>query len=523
MDEAERQAMSQRIKELESQLVALRTVGTDSEVPSTSTGGATAAQAPAPVIYVQQDRKLPRFSGKVDSNNSWTLDEWIEQMRQFAQTRGTTEKERAQIVHDHLEGAARTEIKFLPASQRECMDSIFKVLKEVYGCMHSHIVLQRRFYNHRQLEGESLIDFSHSLMDLITKTDAQAASIAASKDLRDQFCDGVRDQPLKIRLRDLVTVNPNWTIRVARAEATRWMAQCGGLQKVKNDYSLASNETVVACESISDSSQYKELMSLLKAQQSQLDLVIKALAPQSLPPARTRYTRPQRTTDGQPICFRCDQAGHIARNCPSNVKNDRKANGKLEPASVQSQALVGGQQCSINCNVHADSELSHLIGECFEAEVNFAGVSVPCLLDSGSMVTTVTKSYFNNNFSHLSDQGLKDCGWLGLKAANGLEIPYLGYIELDVHILGVSLPCRSVLIVKEPADSLMTQKKTAVPGVLGMNVFNLLYCELLKQHGPDLWEAPVLQSAPPGLRRVLRYCQVMEAMTSSPDPHLVRV
>ncbi|XP_051799571.1 uncharacterized protein LOC127535823 [Acanthochromis polyacanthus] len=148
---------------------------------------------------------------------------------------------------------------------------------------------------------------------------------------------------------------------------------------------------------------------------------------------------------------------------------------------------------------------------------------VPCLLDSGSMVTTITESYFNDHFSHWSDMQLKDCNWLGLKAANGLNIPYLGYIELDLHILGVCLPCRGVLIVKDPTDSHMRQKKLAVPGVLGMNVFNPLYYELLRIHGPDLWEAAVFRSAPTGLRKVLRCCQVMEAMTSSPDPHPVRV
>lgn len=50
-------------------------------------------------------------------------------------------------------------------------------------------------------------------------------------------------------------------------------------------------------------------------------------------------------------------------------------------------------------------------------------VNVPCLLDTGSMVTTVTESFFNKYLSYVKKQ---DCEWLGLKATNGLDIPYIG-------------------------------------------------------------------------------------------------
>uniref|UniRef100_A0A3P9LYG9 Gypsy retrotransposon integrase-like protein 1 n=1 Tax=Oryzias latipes TaxID=8090 RepID=A0A3P9LYG9_ORYLA len=167
--------------------------------------------------------------------------------------------------------------------------------------------------------------------------------------------------------------------------------------------------------------------------------------------------------------------------------------------------------------------MNRLIGECVEGEVNFAGVMVPCLMDTGSMVTTLTESCFQTNFSHLSEQSLKDCGWLGLKAANGLNIPYLGYIELDVTVLGVTLPGRGILIVKDPMDYSMKQRKVSVPGVLGMNVFNPLFCELHKQYGPDLWEAPVFKAAPQSWRKALRFCQMIEVINNSPDPYPVRV
>lgn len=340
-EQRQREIMSQRIKDLEKELAAMRAASTatdtssttDTARPSTSegataSGGASRTEA---VIYVQQDKKMPLFSGKVDSNDALTLDEWIEKMRDFARTRGRSEKECAQIVFDHLEGAARTEIKYLPAAQRERVECIFDVLKDVYGCMHSRITLQRKFFNRKQLEGESLLDYSHALMELmdqVVKTDAHVAT----KDLRDQFCEGVRDQALRIRLRDLVNANPTWTIRDARGEATKWVAQYENpASKFKCNNSSVLNEMSASCESaVSRPSEFGELLSLLKAQQAQLDLVMKALAPSNAPPQRTRNFRPRKTPDGKPICFRCEQSGHIARNCPNAVATQPQE-GNLPP------------------------------------------------------------------------------------------------------------------------------------------------------------------------------------------------
>ncbi|XP_036071255.1 uncharacterized protein LOC118599671, partial [Oryzias melastigma] len=206
--ESEEQDMSRRIQDLENELATLRAAATNPGTSSSSgaSSGSIETVRQPPVIYVQQDRKLPFFSGKLNNTDSLTLDEWIAQMTTAVQTRGRSEVERAQIVFDHLEGAARTEIKFLPRDQRECVESIFDALKDVYGGTHSRVALQRKFFNRKQQESESLIDYSHSLMELmeqIIKSDGHAAATAA-KDLRDQFCDGVRDSALRMRLKDLV-------------------------------------------------------------------------------------------------------------------------------------------------------------------------------------------------------------------------------------------------------------------------------------------------------------------------------
>uniref|UniRef100_A0AAV2KKA8 Fibronectin type-III domain-containing protein n=1 Tax=Knipowitschia caucasica TaxID=637954 RepID=A0AAV2KKA8_KNICA len=45
---------------------------------------------------------------------------------------------------------------------------------------------------------------------------------------------------------------------------------------------------------------------------------------------------------------------------------------------------------------------------------------------------------------------LMPCNWLELTAANGIDIPYVGYVELDVNIFGMVVPQRGILVVKEP-------------------------------------------------------------------------
>ena len=106
--------------------------------------------------------------------------------------------------------------------------------------------------------------------------------------------------------------------------------------------------------------------------------------------------------------------------------------------------------------------------------MKIGGVSVPCLLDSGSEVSTITEEFFNTHFKSKGQELLSTSGWLKLTAANGLEIPYLGYFELDVEAFGLNVPRRGILVVKDSTNDAMRARKRDVPGLLGMNVL----CEM---------------------------------------------
>lgn len=79
---------------------------------------------------------------------------------------------------------------------------------------------------------------------------------------------------------------------------------------------------------------------------------------------------------------------------------------------------------------------------------------------------------------------------MGLAAANGLELPYLGYLELDIEVLEKTVPKWGILIVKDPVSTVLNEQKTHVPGVLRTNVITYCFKELYEEYGPKLFQSP---------------------------------
>ncbi|KAL2088289.1 hypothetical protein ACEWY4_015188 [Coilia grayii] len=131
------------------------------------------------------------------------------------------------------------------------------------------------------------------------------------------------------------------------------------------------------------------------------------------------------------------------------------------------------------------------------------------------MVTTVTESFFRQQVEPQIREKMQSCDWLQLKAANGLAIPYLGYIELDLEVLGKLLPKIGVLVVRDSLDPTTSQQKRGIPGLLGMNAISRCYQELFKEHGQNLFKCPPVQAADVGWRQALSECQSLERLSDS--------
>lgn len=183
---------------------------------------------------------------------------------------------------------------------------------------------------------------------------------------------------------------------------------------------------------------------------------------------------------------------------------------------MQSHTAEGNDTGSSGPSTGSNSAVSKLIGTCPTVTVSLGGVEVKCLLDTGSMVTTITESFFASHFK----EKLTSCHWLELHAANGVDIPYVGYLEVDIEVLGKVVPGRGILVVRDPPSKLPQPK---VPGILGMNVIRECYNELFQQHGPSLFELPfVTETFSPWLN-AFQQCQRAQVEGDGSKPGMVRI
>ncbi|CAG2226423.1 unnamed protein product [Mytilus edulis] len=153
-------------------------------------------------------------------------------------------------------------------------------------------------------------------------------------------------------------------------------------------------------------------------------------------------------------------------------------------------------------------QADRLVGKCPTVSAYVAGFKVNCLVDTGSTVTTVTESFYNRFLRRCTD--LQTDITFNLKGANGTCIPYIGYVEVDIDIMGQRLPNRGVLIVKDPIDSYTRIRKENVPGLLGMNVISLCKKLLQEDYGNQYSEEVTEIAENFKLRELFKACDKNE-------------
>ncbi|KAK7921984.1 hypothetical protein WMY93_008886 [Mugilogobius chulae] len=271
------------------------------------------------LVFVPRDRRCPMFRG----STGISLGEWLDEAQACMRARHLSAADQAFFLFDHLEGEAREEIKYRSAEERSDPKQITAILQDLYGCTESYVALQEAFFSHRQQDGEMLLEFSLALMSLMEKVKQRAPNDIPNADdlLRDQFVEQVLDGALRRELKHYVRGKPGAKLLEVRGEAMRWereglpagvrgrsnsVPSALGIQyAVHGDYRRTVNPPPAA--------EVSEMKEMLRRQQEQLDQLMQSVAQLQAP--RPPYPRSHLNRNGPIICRRCQQPGHIARDC----------------------------------------------------------------------------------------------------------------------------------------------------------------------------------------------------------------
>lgn len=326
----EMQQLRERVRELEDERDRLVQERDHANAGPSQRGQVDNAGTTDRIIYLPRERKCPIFRG----THGIGVDEWIEEVRASMRVRHVGPTDQAGFIFDHLEGEARDEIKYRTVAERDHPETVFKILKELYGCQKPYILLQEDFFSRRQLEGETLQEFSHALFCLMERVVANAPYRMTNSPtlLRDQFVENVNNPNLRRELKRLVRENPNYTLLDVRSEAIKWEREGGVVEGRANFHSVP---TLCATQNVNmpqqvlpppdTASQLASLAALVQKQQEQLTQITQTLAAMQSPPPRS--PGPNTVT-----CHRCQQPGHIARHCNARVR--------FRPHSVRSPQVV---------------------------------------------------------------------------------------------------------------------------------------------------------------------------------------
>jgi hypothetical protein len=130
------------------------------------------------------------------------------------------------------------------------------------------------------------------------------------------------------------------------------------------------------------------------------------------------------------------------------------------------------------------SLLTNVFGKCPDAIIQMNGYDVCCLLDTGAQVSTITESYYQKFLS--KDVALVDVSQLiHIAGTQGLDVPLVGLVEIELTALGQTFDRISFLVVKDPVGTPLAERKMNVPGVIGSNVFTIISQSLQDKYGSD--------------------------------------
>ncbi|KAK2552973.1 hypothetical protein P5673_025684 [Acropora cervicornis] len=363
-------------------------------------------------------------------------------------------------------------------------EQIFAVLLRVFGDGDSLPQLQQQFFSYRQKEGEDLVSCSLHLLQLFDRIVQLDSSFKPGRDaqLKSRLAEAVREKNLRTELRRLNSEHPELTYFDVRDRVMKLMSK----PPVKQ--STLVQETATAGLDIH--SILRQQSQQISAQQKQIESLVSALSSRDV---SSRGGGQRRCWAGGPICSDGDPGGEFKLIGPTAASH-----------AVGEYSTYGG------------SIIENAVGNCPEVKIKLGGVDVGCLIDTGAEVSTIPESFYKE-FLVQGREVIDVTSYIKTSASQGLEIPYVGYVELQLTALSHTFNGLGFLIVKDPVSTPIQLRKERVPGVLGSNVLRDMRKCLVSRYGEDFAESSPRKLARSGEGVLLHALQMYRSLVMSQE------
>ena len=284
--------------------------------------------APERTILAPRPRRtivdiLP-FSGK----ESEDITDWLIKWEIAAAANGWTEQHQLQILPAYLSGrAARLFWRFPEESKRD-METLKDALDEHFNTEEKRFLARQKLQETIQSTRESVMDFAERIDRLVvTGHDGLDDEDRKDRIACEQFIKGMRSE---IKETVWEKCPRSFQEAITAAERREVYLNSMGRRSWVNDI---SEDLLMTIQRLNEerSKSNEEIWNAIQ----NLTSVVQNLAVQRASPAPQQ---PQRQAMQRIRCFKCNQPGHVKRNCPQNQNQSQNQNQQAYKPQIQTSA-----------------------------------------------------------------------------------------------------------------------------------------------------------------------------------------
>ncbi|KAK7883852.1 hypothetical protein WMY93_026975 [Mugilogobius chulae] len=348
---------------------------------------------------------IPKFCGEQAK-----FGEWRAQVEAMLRAQGLSQQQQADFVLGALEGDAKRELMLVRASDKDTSVKVLDLLQTLYAKPATKAQSRMNFFNCKQRTDESINAFILRLREVFSRWQERDQDGTEDSDdlLLDQLMVGLRKGQVKQELSRQMRRRDDMAFEAACKEA-----RALELEFQEDDEALVAHRVTtypppkpaaVNAEQIKDQIHSELKTELLGEIKKEIKEQITSLSAAIVEDIRTQlFNRDQ--SPARPPQFRQQRP-----NTPS-YRWDEQAEGQAAGAVVTeptSQASLPVEHQSTATTVN-DSKAALV----------------------GSQVTMMSQSLFRRCMGGIHVTNADEVPWLTLRAANGLQIPYVGYVTVN--------------------------------------------------------------------------------------------